>query len=96
MCLSETQRSTSSSSSNTSESDTEDESNGRNQPKVCSVENCNAQFTRFDRFLRHIRLHTNSRPFKCLEKDCDKEYTSDRSLKRHHENVHVEKKWDEL
>jgi hypothetical protein len=53
----------------------------RKNPRTCAE--CSKSFKKKDHYDRHLRIHTNERPFICEKKGCDKAYKEKKELKRH-------------
>ncbi|KAL2797295.1 hypothetical protein BJX66DRAFT_298069 [Aspergillus keveii] len=51
---------------------------GRRKPRVCPY--CKRPFRRYEHLQRHLRLHTNEKPYKC---DCGASFSRQDLLKRH-------------
>ncbi|PHH62586.1 hypothetical protein CDD81_6901 [Ophiocordyceps australis] len=56
---------------------------------ACTWPGCSKTFNRPARLRDHLNSHTNSRPFKCLYADCDKDYIEEKHLKQHIKAVHT-------
>ncbi|KAJ0413512.1 hypothetical protein BJY00DRAFT_296793 [Aspergillus carlsbadensis] len=56
----------------------------RRKPRVCPY--CKRSFRRYEHLQRHLRLHTNEKPYKC---DCGASYSRQDLLKRHQSIGHA-------
>jgi uncharacterized Zn-finger protein len=58
----------------------------KKKPYVCQHEGCGRGFSQISNLIRHKRIHTGEKPFKCDQ--CDKAFASGSNLKQH-EQTHL-------
>lgn len=60
----------------------------------CKFENCPVSFPTYSRILRHAIIHTGIRPFKCLRKECERNFSRKDNMMQHYRNFCFEKDID--